>query len=365
MEWLNKNTILIGYYKKKHINFNSTMVCGFDLDHTLIKPKGKRIFPNNKDSDDWEFNYDNVQKILNKLSLTRRIIIYTNQSKLTKDGHVEYWKNKIDNIAKELNIPFEIYVSTSEDKYRKPLTFGWNEFINCDRETSFYCGDAMGRQGDHSCCDLMFAKNLNVAFKTPEYMFQNKEIDIPEIKYEIAPICKDIPKDVLQCLIELPRKLNIIINVGFQGSGKSLFSKTFLDMLQYERINQDTLKTLANCKKEAIKLLNKNKNIVIDNTNMSKNTRHEWIKIGKKYKAIIIIIHFNSSIKICKHNNIFRNVMTNGKMKTIPTIAYNMANKHFEQPTLAEGVNKIYTINPFYLDLNAENTLFYKQYLLA
>jgi bifunctional polynucleotide phosphatase/kinase len=369
MEWNNNKKLLIGFYKKKYINFRNMMVCGFDLDHTLIRPKQHnnkaRVFPNNKDPTDWEFNYDNVKQVLAKLSLARRLIIYTNQSGLEKGDCIEFWKEKIDNIAKELNIPFEIYVSLKNDKYRKPLTFGWRQYINCNKETSFYCGDAMGRNNDHSCCDLMFSKNLEIMFQSPERIFQNNDIDVPEIKYELAPLVKEIPKEVLNCLMQLPHKLNIIINVGFQGSGKSYFSEMFLKMLKYRIVNQDTLGTLSKCKQEAIRQLEKKRNIVIDNTNMSKNTRHEWIKIGKKYNAIIIVIHFTTSIALSKHNNIFRNVISNGDKKLIPVIAYNIANKYFEEPTMAEGIKKIYTINPFFMDLDPIDTSLYKQYLLA
>ena len=385
MEWLQKNTLLIGYYKKQHINFDNDTISSFDLDHTLIRPKiikGKsRTFPNNKDPHDWEFHYANVKNVLNKLIKKNRIIIYTNQSNIL--NHVNIWKEKIENIAKQLNLPFEIYVSTEHDKYRKPLTFGWSEFIKGNKETSFYCGDAMGRKGiyvtkgnkpDHSSCDLMFAKNLKIAFKTPEDIFKNIKIVIPEIEYKIPTLCSTIPDDVISCLSNLPQKLNIIINVGFPGSGKSYFSNMFLKMLKYKIINQDKLKTLAKCKKEACIQLEKNRNIVIDNTNVSKNTRHEWVLIGKKYKADVVIVHFNTPVTMCKHNNIFRNIITNGKQKIIPTIAYNIANKYFELPStnelvsgnvpnINENVKKIYTIEPYYMINSTSETVLYTQYL--
>jgi bifunctional polynucleotide phosphatase/kinase len=364
MNWITHETLLIGYYKEDEIDFKNEVICGFDLDHTLIQPKTGKKFPKNDDSDDWKFYYNNVINILTQYLKKGRIIIQTNQKKIKKDNHIEAWKQKILNIAKQLNIPFEIYASLSDDKYRKPLTNIWDKYIEYNDE-SFYCGDAIDPNKYHSACDLMLAKNLGITFKSPSEIFKNKIIHIPEIKYDSSFVTKTTPKEVIKILIKIHNvnKLNMIINVGFPGSGKSWFSKIFLKMLNYKIINQDTLKTVNNCKKMATKYLELNKNIVIDNTNMSKQTRNEWITLGKKYKTNIIILYFNASVNISKHNNIFRNITTNKKL--IPNIAYNIMKSKFELPNTNEGVDNVFVIEPFFLDHDANHTCIYKQYLLA
>ena len=48
--------------------------------------------------------------------------------------------------------------------YRKPSTTMMEHLLkyipNINLNNSFYCGDAAGRQGDHSDDDIMFAKNI-------------------------------------------------------------------------------------------------------------------------------------------------------------------------------------------------------------
>jgi histidinol phosphatase-like enzyme len=43
-----------------------------------------------------------------------------------------------------------------------------------DMEESFMCGDAAGRDEDHSDADVHFAVNLGIRFFTPEEVFLNE-----------------------------------------------------------------------------------------------------------------------------------------------------------------------------------------------
>lgn len=71
-----------------------------------------------------------------------------------------------------------------KDKFRKPATGMWDWLVNestvdIDKASSFYIGDAAGRQDgwklklkkDHSCGDRKFAENLQIRFQTPEEYF--------------------------------------------------------------------------------------------------------------------------------------------------------------------------------------------------
>lgn len=57
-----------------------------------------------------------------------------------------------------------------------------------DKSTSFFCGDAAGRstrinsngqkiKKDHSCCDRLFAMNIDLKFYTPEEYFLKASIE--------------------------------------------------------------------------------------------------------------------------------------------------------------------------------------------
>jgi len=80
------------------LSFNNPVItgkmAGFDYDHTLVKPKGGKVFP--KDLEDYEFLYDTVPDILRKLHEDGYfIVIFTNQSKKWKCEQIkELRKNK-------------------------------------------------------------------------------------------------------------------------------------------------------------------------------------------------------------------------------------------------------------------------------
>ena len=102
----------------------------FDLDFTLIKPRSGKKFP--KDKDDWCWNFHSVPKILRKFyEKEYTIIVFTNQKNLKSYADFKY---KIDIITETLNIPINYFISTDNDKYRKPCN---NMFI--DLENVYMC----------------------------------------------------------------------------------------------------------------------------------------------------------------------------------------------------------------------------------
>lgn len=71
-------------------------------------------------------------------------------------------------------------------------------------------GDALGRPNDHSDCDLKFAENIGIKILSPEIAFLFESI-------------KKIPKTTQE----------IIIMVGFPGSGKTYLSKEIFGKAGY------------------------------------------------------------------------------------------------------------------------------------
>jgi bifunctional polynucleotide phosphatase/kinase len=136
----------------------------FDYDGTLVRPKEGRRFP--KDVADWEWTYADVPKILQETyGRGFMIIICTQQSKP--------WKvDQIRAVLEPLNIP--MYVSIAMDKAEyKPNTAIFEAVVEKEwkRDVSFMVGDALGRYGDWSDCDRMFAEAINVQWKSPEAVF--------------------------------------------------------------------------------------------------------------------------------------------------------------------------------------------------
>lgn len=340
MEWKITDEYFI---VQQNINNNKKYkFAGFDLDDTLIKTKSKKDFA--IDENDWEWNYDNIPDKLRELyDDGYDIVIITNQAGIEKNKQIgENLKLKLGKIREILNFDFQVYCSTGKNKYRKPNTTFINDFFGGIKfsSKSFYCGDACGRQcnskkkKDFSDTDYKFALNCGFKFITPEELFLSEKVIVPVIKY-----CLD--KNILktQNFNFTPKKLECIIMVGFQGSGKSTISSLISKKYNYVIINQDVLKTKAKCLKEAIKNLEDKKCIIIDSTNPSKEHRKEWIDLAKKYDYFVKVINMNTNLDLCKHNNIYRSIKKD--VKLVPDIAYNMFKSKYEKPNVNENIDEI------------------------
>ena len=334
MEWKNEKSHIVGKFNvcldQKKIN----KIASFDLDNTLIKTKSGKIFP--KNGDDWTFLYPNVITKLNELYNDRfHIIIISNQKNLKNENE---WKNKIFNICVILNINIDIYVSLSDDFYRKPCIGLWNKYINIFSDETFYCGDACGRIKDHNDTDYKFALNLGIKFLSPENLFlSNDDISFYSTKY---PNLSNYINNIYT-FNKYYDNLELIIMVGLPGSGKTYYSKNYIQ--DYEYINRDTEKTISKCLKLCEKFLILKKNIIIDNTNPSIKSRKPFIDIAKKYNYKIRCIVFTTPFDICLHNNIYRSITTN--VNIIPKIVYNIYNKNYQQPNINDGIDFIEQLN--------------------
>lgn len=389
MKWIDKfnnqdysNELLIGLYKSdltKKINEKRLAI--FDLDHTLISPKPslhnkkKKIptFPNKNDSNDWQFMYKNVKKKLLKLSEKYKLIIVSNQGGLKTDSNKKIWKERIEKFLNELNLPIIIFAATGK-KYRKPGIKIFDDFFkNINLEKSFYCGDFY--KDSKKSTDLKLAKNLGLNFKTPEEIFQKKKVQVPEIKYCLPDnlIKKDFEfsskyfgkgKDYTKVLKKIKKiskkKKIVIVNTGFPGSGKSKLSEKIKKKFNAKIINKDTLKTQAKCVSEFKRLLkNKEKIIIVDNTNITAEERSVWINLAKENNYKIICNLFNTPIDLCKHNNIYRNLREDKKI--VPDFVYRMMKSRFIEPTKKEGFSKVIKIK-FTLSIKSEKN--YKLYCM-
>ena len=118
-----------------------------------------------------------------------------------------------------------------------------------------------------------------------------------------------------------PRKKEMIIMVGPPGAGKSDFVKKYILPEKYIHINRDTCKTKAKCLTLTKAALEKNKSVVIDNTNPDVLSRMEYTSLAQEYdyKHIRAII-MNTDIGIAKHLNNVRHVYSNGSVPKINNI---------------------------------------------
>lgn len=342
LEWTQTNEYLCA--STPNFKFEKKLAM-FDLDNTLIKPKigkfGKgRGFPVN--ASDWKFTFPNVkQTLINYFESGFSIIIISNQGGISLGKQTfDEWTNKLNQICTELNIELYVFCSVDHNKYRKPYPTWFNEFVptdiqeNLNRSVSFYCGDACGRNGDFSDTDYKFALNCMIKFKTPENFFVGEIEKIPKIKY--PDIFK---KNTFDFNFVPTTHKEMILMVGYQGSGKSYIANKINMNYGYAVINQDLLKSAKKCILDVEENMKKAVSVIIDKTNPDKETRKIWIDLAKKYNYSVRAILMTTSRELSKHNNYFRHITAN--VKIIQEIAYRTYNSKFVKPELTEGFTEI------------------------
>jgi bifunctional polynucleotide phosphatase/kinase len=101
------------------------------------------------------------------------IVIFTNQMAETEEEKT-FKFNRVINAIKLLNIPVILFLSTGNDKYRKPNIGMWQAMLKMlsPIESSFFVGNAAGRPQDRSSADINFAGNTGIPFYTPEQIFK-------------------------------------------------------------------------------------------------------------------------------------------------------------------------------------------------
>ena len=132
-------------------------------------------------------------------------------------------------------------------------------------------------------------------------------------------------------------KAKMLIFIGIPASGKTSFYNQYFKN-DYKHINLDTLKTRYQETLAIQEGFKYKENLVIDNTNITKEERQKYILAGKENNYKIIGYYFKSSINEC----IERNEKRENK---IPRTA--VANKfnHLELPDFNEGFDELFYVS--------------------
>ncbi|GAA5975452.1 hypothetical protein JCM10908_005167 [Rhodotorula pacifica] len=347
----------------------SSKVAAFDIDGTLIVPRDGRKFPKNET--DWQWLNNKVVPKLRELHQAGFAIVLISNQAGNSSAQTKF-KNKMPLICRVLDIPVRVFAAWGYDEYRKSSTGMWDAFVRdfnggvpVDYEQSFYVGDAAGRQGDHNDTDRKLAINCGLPFFTPEEFF----LDRPAMPYTLKgwdPSTHDheAPLFLPTSSPLLPRRNSefedehppeVVIFVGFPGSGKTSFFKTHFAPKGYVHINQDTLRSRPACLNLLQSCLSSTppKSCVIDNTSPSRSVRSEYLSlIRSSFPGVKVrCFYFTAPIQLAMHNSVYRALCEpvdkgNGKVRDVlPLIAFTSFRSNLEIPSMDEGFDEIKKIH--------------------
>ncbi|KAL5337001.1 polynucleotide kinase 3 phosphatase-domain-containing protein [Aspergillus crustosus] len=343
--------------------FEKPKVAAFDFDSTLVSTASGNKFA--RGPGDWKWWNPSVPSKLQKLNADGyQVTIISNQKavslKTDKKGveskSLINFKDRVSAVMKQLGIPLSVYAATEDNEYRKPRAGMWREFIDdydfdvtgVDASESVFVGDAAGRPGDHSSVDRGFAVNAGIPFRTPEEFFLDAASEPIVESFDPSLYLKTDSTEEASPPFSRNSPLELVIFCGSPAAGKSTFYWNYLEPLDYERVNQDILRSRLKCIKVAKEHLAAKKSVAVDNTNADLDTRAQWVDVAKEANVPIRCVYFSTPPELCKHNNAVRASNTSLNPETrelVPKIAFSDFLRRFEEPTLFEGFQDIIRVD--------------------
>jgi predicted kinase len=139
--------------------------------------------------------------------------------------------------------------------------------------------------------------------------------------------------------------MEIIILMGLQASGKSLFYRTHF-AATHEHVSKDLLiksknKSKVQIQAESIeRAFQEQRSVFVDNTNATIQDRLSLIDLGRRYEATIIGYYFESDVSSSR----IRNKQREGKAQ-VPERAIFITAHKLEPPSYAEGFDALYYVH--------------------
>ena len=150
---------------------------------------------------------------------------------------------------------------------------------------------------------------------------------------------------------------NVVMVMGFPGSGKSTTTKSFVEK-GYISLNRDTEGgTIASLLPKMETLLKDNKDIVLDNLFPTVEVRKPFIEMAKKYNAPILCSVMKTSIDDAQFNVVQRAIGLIGEFPTpeaikkakhtniFPPLVLFKYKKEFQKPDVSEGFDGIMEVS--------------------
>ncbi|XP_040027999.2 bifunctional polynucleotide phosphatase/kinase [Gasterosteus aculeatus] len=358
----------------------SEKIAGFDIDGCIITTKSGKVFPTAPD--DWKILYHEIQpRLASLLKRGYKVVFFTNQMGIARGKlKPEVFRSKVEEILAKLQLPVQVFVSTSPGIYRKPVTGMWdhlcekaNDGVTIDKTQTFYVGDAAGRpenwapgrkKKDFSCSDRLFALNIGLQFHTPEEYFlgwKSAPYSLPHFdprKLDSACRQYDPPSASLTS-----SSTEVLVAVGYPASGKSTFFHTHVIPKGYVYVNRDTLGSWQSCVSACERAVKEGRSVAVDNTNPDAESRKRYVDVAKAAGVQCRCFHFSASLERAKHNNRFREMVPSDvKHAKVNDMIFHSYKKHFVAPALDEGFSEILQIHfvPNFKDSQSETL--YRQF---
>jgi bifunctional polynucleotide phosphatase/kinase len=180
-----------------------------------------------------------------------------------------------------------------------------------------FVGDAAGRPAqegrrkkDFSDSDYKLALNAGVDFKTPEVFFLSSKESIhsdlsPQRSkmFEITALFGTPEPEASIFENSNTPEPEIVLLVAPAAAGKSTLARRFID---HVRVNQDELKTRTKCLEMARSQINLKKSVVVDNTNVTVESRRDWIELASELSVPIRAVYISVTKDLCRHLCTFR-----------------------------------------------------------
>lgn len=332
------NIMFKNYYTDSFQKENKYILAGFDLDHTIIKPKSGNVFPKNKD--DWKLLFSEVKTTLQNIQNNNIIVIFSNQKGL-KISEEEYI-SKIDDIQKMLGIEFIFIAALDDDIFRKPR-IGMYRYIKqqlnikINKKESFYVGDMAGRANDMYDTDIKFAMNMGIKFMTPEMYF----LGMTEEEHKLSGYMLNNTNTTNTLPTFIAKPNNMIIISGYPGSGKTFLANNIKNNNDFILISKDIYKNkFDNILLENLKLSNP---IIIEGLFPNNMSRYKIKEFANIYNYNITYIHVTTNYDLSYHLNLYRKIYDN--KNHVPEIVY-MKYRNIFEPIIMSDWNKTYEYHP-------------------
>ncbi|GJN87618.1 hypothetical protein Rhopal_000573-T1 [Rhodotorula paludigena] len=351
----------------------SAKVAAFDIDGTLIKTKSGNKFPSDANDFAW-LNSKVIPKLRELHADGYAIVLFSNQG--VNAVKLSHFRKKLPLLANALEIPFRAFAAFDFNEFRKPAPGMWDAFVHqcnggvVDYDTSFYVGDAAGRPADWNDTDRKFAINCGLTFFTPEEFFLGKPVSNNFSLKGWDPKTHDHSVPLYSPLSEFDEAPapEVVIFVGFPGSGKTSFYSEHFAPKGYVHVNQDTLRTRDRCLALVRECLTSTppRSCVVDNTSPAVETRAAYLELvralnagqtaagGKKVR--VRCFHFTAPVELAMHNSVYRaladstiaagaGASATARRDVLPMAAFTRYRQNFAAPTLAEGFDDLKRIH--------------------